>query len=123
MNPVQKHFAEVARAIAQGSPPPAPPKQATRTPDPEVQAPAKAAPLVITKATLAPAIDIPEKFMKVATSSQAPADQPAGAKASTRKKGQAAATRTAPADQPTGAKAPPPKRGQAKGQESPEAKA
>jgi hypothetical protein len=77
-----------------------PPRPATRIPlpsesDPEVQAPAKAAPLEITKATLVPAVGISKSVTKAAASPQAPADRP------------------------TGAKAPPPTKGQAKGQESP----
>jgi hypothetical protein len=68
----------------------APPRPATRIPDsePEIQAPAKAAPLVITKATLAPATDVPESFTKAVAPQQGPAGRPKGAKAPTRKKGQ-----------------------------------
>jgi hypothetical protein len=81
----------------------APPRPAVRIPlpcdsDPEIQAPAKAAPLEITKATIVPAVGISKSVTKAAASPRAPADQP------------------------TGAKAPKPTKGQATGQESPETK-
>jgi hypothetical protein len=88
-----------------------PPRSSISIPDPEVQAPAKAPPLEITKAMNPVIISTP------------PPRSPSSPeiKASTKKSGtkKAAASQKAPADQPTGAKAPTPTKGQAKGQESP----
>jgi hypothetical protein len=63
----------------------APPRKSV---EPTVQAPAKGAPLEITKVTAVPAVGISKQRTK-AVASQAPADQPKEAKASTRTKGQA----------------------------------
>jgi hypothetical protein len=90
MNPDQKRLAQVAREVAAAEEAArqeaarqeaarklahlsAPPRPATRIPlpsdsDPEIQAPAKAAPLEITKATLVPAVDISKSVMKAAAS-------------------------------------------------------
>jgi hypothetical protein len=87
MSEKQRKLAEAAvQLMALSSPPPRP---ATRIPEPEFQAPAKAGPLEITKAILAPAVDIPESFTKAVASPRAPADQPTGTKVPPRKKGRA----------------------------------
>jgi hypothetical protein len=83
------------------------PRPATRIPDstdsdPVVQAPAKAAPLEITKSTLVPAVGIFKSVTKAAASPRAPADQPTGAKALKPTKGQAKGQES------PGAKVPPP---------------
>jgi hypothetical protein len=62
---------------------PAPPRVATRIEDPEIQAPAKAVPLEIVKATSARATELPEGFKKAAASPRAPADQQKGTKVPT----------------------------------------
>jgi hypothetical protein len=61
----------------------APPKKSM---EPTVQAPAKGAPLEITKVTAVPAVGISKERTRAAASTRAPADQPKGAEAPPRKK-------------------------------------
>jgi hypothetical protein len=102
MNEKQRKLAEVAaRKLAET---PATPRSAIRTPEypgPDIQPPAKAAPLKIVKASAVISADLPGGLKKAVTDTKA------------------AAFPQAPADQPTGAKAPTRKKGQVKGQESP----
>jgi hypothetical protein len=100
MNERERRFAEVAaRKLAEA---PAIPRPATRTSEPEIQPPAKAVPLKIVKASAVSTADLPEGLKKAVTketkaglsdtkaaaSPRAPADQPTGAKAPSRKTGQ-----------------------------------
>jgi hypothetical protein len=115
---VQLQLANTAvQSLAQSA---APPRPATRIPDPEIQPPAKAAPLEIVKATSARAEDIPESFKVAMASPQEPTSQPARPKA--KKATKAAAATRVPTEQPKEAKASTRTKGQAKGQESPETK-
>jgi hypothetical protein len=81
MSEKERRFAEVAARKLAESPvirrSQTPPQTATRTKDPEIQAPAKAAPLEIVKATAVRASDLPEGLKKAAACPQALANQTA----------------------------------------------
>jgi hypothetical protein len=106
MNEKERSYAEVAaRKLAEAPAIPLsrpPPRSVTHTSEPEIQPPAKAAPLKIVNPSAVSAVNLPEGLKKAVTSES-----------------RAAAPPQAPADQPKGAKAPTRKKGQAKGQESP----
>jgi hypothetical protein len=100
MNERERKVAEIAaRKMAEN---PVIPRSATRTSEPEIQAPAKAEPLKIVKASAVSAADLPEGFKQEDTSESKTAASPG-----------------ASADQSKGAKTPTRKRGQVKGQEGP----
>jgi hypothetical protein len=97
MNDKQRRLAEVAaKKMAESPvfPSSCRPRPVTRTGEPEIQPPAKAASVKIVKAAAVPTAELPEGLKKVvsdskeAASPQAPAGQPTGAKAPTLKKGQ-----------------------------------
>jgi hypothetical protein len=91
----------------------APPRPAIRLEsDPEIQAPVKAPPLEIVKATAIPAAELP-KGLKAAAS------QATETSSTVKRKTKAAAPSQAPADQPKETKVSTRKKGQEKGQESP----
>jgi hypothetical protein len=90
MSEKEQKFALAAMKKLGSSPASAPPRAATRITEPEIQAPAKAAPLEIVKATSVRAKDLPEGFKKAAASPRAPADQPNGTKVPTPTKEQQA---------------------------------
>jgi hypothetical protein len=80
MNPKEQRFASAAVESLAKTPAQAPPKEAVRIPDSVVQAPAKAAPVTIVKATSVQAEELPEGLKAATAPLQAPAGQSKGNK-------------------------------------------